>query len=126
MFLSPDIIKYTSVIGPMAITILYAFSLARIYSKAYYNSEELVREKTAKLQSVITSKEKVNKKLKAALDEIKILQGIMPICSICKKIRKDDGYWQQVDSYITEHSDLKFSHSYCPECARKIIKDIKE
>jgi GAF domain-containing protein len=57
-------------------------------------------------------------KLKRALDEIKVLQGILPICSFCKKIRNDKGYWESVETYIHEHSDVDFSHSICPECAK--------
>jgi GAF domain-containing protein len=58
-------------------------------------------------------------KLKNAYNEIKILRGILPICSYCKKIRNDDGYWETVEAYITEHSDVDFSHGICPECAKK-------
>ncbi len=58
-------------------------------------------------------------KLKDALEEIKTLRGIIPICSGCKKIRDDKGFWQQVEVYIREHSDAEFSHSLCPDCMKK-------
>ena len=58
-------------------------------------------------------------KLQSALDEIKTLKGIIPICSFCKKIRDDKGYWEQVDVYIYKHSDANISHSICPECFEK-------
>jgi hypothetical protein len=51
--------------------------------------------------------------------EIKQLRGILPICAHCKKIRDDNGYWNQVESYIQRHSEAEFSHSICPECAKK-------
>jgi DNA-binding response OmpR family regulator len=54
--------------------------------------------------------------LEEALDEVKKLSGFLPICSFCKKIRDDKGYWQQIEQYITEHSEAEFSHSMCPEC----------
>ena len=57
--------------------------------------------------------------LEKALREIKQLSGIIPICASCKKIRNDKGYWQQVEQYITEHSDAMFSHGLCPECVKK-------
>lgn len=57
-------------------------------------------------------------RLEKAYREIKILRGIIPICAACKKVRKDDGYWQQVDAYITEHSEALFSHSICPDCMK--------
>lgn len=58
-------------------------------------------------------------KLQQALDHIKALQGILPICMHCKKIRNDAGYWEQVESYISHHSDALFSHSICAECLKK-------
>lgn len=60
--------------------------------------------------------------LEAALAQIKQLQGILPICSYCKNIRDDNNYWQQVDSYIAQHSEAIFSHGICPDCYVKIIQ----
>jgi hypothetical protein len=54
--------------------------------------------------------------LKRALLEIKTLQGIVPICSFCKKIRDDKGFWSQVESYVSHHTDAQFSHGVCPDC----------
>lgn len=64
-------------------------------------------------------REKVIRQLQKALDEIKTLRGIIPICSYCKKIRDDKGFWEQVDVYIYKHSDADISHSLCPECMEK-------
>jgi hypothetical protein len=58
-----------------------------------------------------------------ALDEIKVLRGFLPICSSCKRIRDDDGYWRQIEAYIRDHSEAQFSHSICPECAMKLYPD---
>lgn len=60
--------------------------------------------------------------LQDALDHIKTLQGILPICSYCKKIRDDQNYWQQVESYISKTTDARFTHSICPECYEREIK----
>ncbi len=62
--------------------------------------------------------------LQKALSEVKTLQGFLPICSHCKKIRDDKGYWNQIESYIHKHSDAEFSHSICPECAKKYYPDM--
>ena len=62
------------------------------------------------------------RQLEDALVHVKRLQGIMPICSYCKKIRDDRDYWHQVESYITAHSDALFSHSICPDCFRREIE----
>jgi len=60
--------------------------------------------------------------LEEALSQVKQLQGILPICSHCKKVRDDKNYWQQVESYITAHSEAQFSHSICPDCFERIVK----
>ena len=67
--------------------------------------EKLVEERTSKLQK--------------ALGEVKSLRGIFPICSFCKKIRDDKGYWNQVEVYVQKHSEADFSHSVCPDCAQE-------
>jgi hypothetical protein len=64
-----------------------------------------------------------NKELQTALNEIKQLRGIIPICSSCKKIRDDAGFWHQVESYIHDHSEAEFSHSICPDCMKKLYPD---
>lgn len=64
-------------------------------------------------------KEQLILELRTALEEIKTLRGIVPICSSCKKIRDDKGYWTLLESYIERHSDASFSHSMCPECCEK-------
>ena len=61
--------------------------------------------------------------LTEALAEVRTLRGILPICSFCKKIRDDEGYWRQVEDYIRERSDAEFSHGLCPECAREHYGD---
>jgi phosphoserine phosphatase RsbU/P len=60
--------------------------------------------------------------LEEALARVTQLQGLLPICSYCKKIRDDQNYWQQVESYIAEHSQAQFSHSICPDCYEKLVK----
>jgi phosphoserine phosphatase RsbU/P len=54
--------------------------------------------------------------LQAALSKVKLLSGLLPICSYCKRIRNDENYWEQMESYVTEHSDAQFSHGICPNC----------
>lgn len=60
--------------------------------------------------------------LEAALARVNQLQGLLPICSYCKKVRDDQNYWQQVDFYISKHSEVEFSHSICPTCFESVIK----
>ncbi|MCK9407553.1 MAG: response regulator [Bacteriovoracaceae bacterium] len=68
-------------------------------------------------------REKLIKELQYALDNIKTLQGLIPICANCKKIRDDKGFWNQVEGYIMAHSDATFTHGVCPECAKKLYGD---
>ncbi len=58
-----------------------------------------------------------------ALAEVKTLSGLLPICASCKKIRDDQGYWQQIERYVTVHSEAEFSHGVCPPCAKKLYPD---
>ena len=62
--------------------------------------------------------------LKDALGKVKTLSGLLPICASCKKIRDDNGYWNQIETYVQAHSEAEFSHSICPACARKLYPEI--
>jgi len=62
------------------------------------------------------------KELENALSNIKRLQGLLPICSYCKKIRNDENYWEDVEKYVSEHSVAEFSHGICPDCYQKVVK----
>jgi len=62
------------------------------------------------------------KELQEALQRVKQLSGLLPICSYCKKIRDDSNYWSEVESYVSHHSDVQFSHSVCPHCYEQIVK----
>lgn len=98
------------------------------------NLEILVNERTSELKTAynmlsdeLRNKEIIEKnltiernRLVEAMTEVKALSGLLPICSSCKKIRDDSGYWNQIEKYIQEHSDATFSHGICPDCARKL------
>lgn len=62
--------------------------------------------------------------LQAALAQVRTLSGLLPICSYCKQIRDDRGYWNRIERYVSERSDAQFSHSICPECMRKHFPEI--
>ncbi len=63
--------------------------------------------------------------LEQALTQIKTLRGLLPICAGCKKVRDDQGYWKQIESYLHEHSDATFSHGLCPDCAKELYPTIR-
>jgi hypothetical protein len=64
--------------------------------------------------------------LEQALANVKQLRGLLPMCSYCKKIRVDDKYWQQLEGYLSDHSDAEFSHGICPECFPSVIDGISK
>jgi AmiR/NasT family two-component response regulator len=68
---------------------------------------------------------RLNNELKTALDNVKVLKGLLPICASCKKIRDDKGYWQAVESYFKKHSEIEFSHGMCPDCLIKMYPEYK-
>ena len=78
-----------------------------------------VGARVVKLQMALT--ERVTD-LERALGRVKNLQGLLPMCSYCKRIRNDSNYWQQVESYIAEHSEAEFTHGVCPHCYETIVK----
>ncbi len=93
--------------------------------KPYDNAElrytieiALVKYRTAK------ERERLIVDLEKALKEVKRLSGLLPICASCKKIRNDDGSWQQIEEYIHAHSEVDFSHSICPECAKTLYPEL--
>lgn len=67
--------------------------------------------------------DKLVAELQHAVDEIKVLRSLIPICAHCKKIRDDSGYWQQLEKYFDEHGHFRFSHGICPECVQKHYGD---
>ncbi|MCX5826432.1 MAG: PAS domain S-box protein [Deltaproteobacteria bacterium] len=69
-------------------------------------------------------REKLISELQNALSEVKKLSGMLPICASCKRIRDDNGYWEQIESYIRGHSEAEFSHGICPDCAKKLYPEL--
>jgi len=69
-------------------------------------------------------RERLIGQLQEALAKVKTLSGLLPLCSSCKRIRDDQGYWQQIEAYIRDHSEAEFSHSVCPECAKKLYPEV--
>jgi PAS domain S-box-containing protein len=70
-------------------------------------------------------RENLIKDLQKALDDVKTLSGLLPICMSCKKVRDDKGYWNQIELYIRDHSEADFSHGICPECVKKLYPDLE-
>lgn len=75
-------------------------------------SEQRYRARTAELEE--------------ALQQVKSLKGLLPICASCKNVRDDRGYWQAVESYLSTHSEVEFSHGLCPDCIRKLYPELAD
>jgi DNA-binding response OmpR family regulator len=89
--------------------------------------QSMVRIKCAEtaLREKETEQLKLIAQLREAIAEIKTLKGFIPICASCKKIRDDEGYWNQLETYITEHTEAVFTHGICPQCAKKYEAEIE-
>ena len=75
-------------------------------------------------QRAEAERERLIAELQGALASVKTLRGLIPICASCKKIRDDQGYWLQLETYLARHSDAEFSHSLCLDCMRKLYPDL--
>lgn len=100
---------------------LIVFTLFIALSYAFYKAYSNIKIRDQIEKQLIVQKIDLEK----ALDEIKTLKGIVPICSYCKKVRDDEGFWQQVGDYINKHSDASVSHGICPDCVKEHFPDMK-
>jgi len=94
-----------------------------VHSRAEYDRDGrkvfgVVQDITAR-KRIETEREALILQLQDALEHIKTLKGIVPICATCKKVRDDKGYWEQVEAYLARHTDVRFSHGICPDCLSK-------
>jgi len=93
------------------------YGAADYVTKPFNSIELLARVKThLELKLSLDAQKELVKRLSKALADVKQLSGLLPICSHCKKVRDDKGYWNQVENYISAHSEAKFSHGICPDC----------
>ena len=101
------------------IMLLNARRVAREEQLILLAVEDITARRTAEEE-----RDKIHLAHKEALDKVKKLTGMLPICANCKKIRNDQGYWEQIEAYISEHSAVEFTHGLCPECATKLYPEI--
>ena len=113
--------------GSLSLTALSAFYMRR---KILYTAEieqriiqqaqtnQQLEKEISERSAAEDERDRTIESLQKALDEVNTLRGILPICSYCKKVRDDKGYWEQVDIYIYKHSQADISHSICPDCAK--------
>ncbi len=97
-------------------------TILRMYDGLSSRTIDLMRERSARVEAE-AELIKSNMELKTALEEIKTLRGIIPICSYCHSIRDDSGAWSMLESYISKHSEAQFSHGVCPKCLEKTLAE---
>ena len=85
-------------------------------------ASSIARDITARKRAE-EERQRMIQELNEALSKVKLLRGLLPICSSCKRIRDDHGYWQQVEKYVQEHSEAEFSHAICPECMETLYPE---
>ena len=90
-----------------------------------FSSRPLILEIKGHKQAQEKNKELIEK-LKKEIAKVKLLSGLIPICASCKKIRDDKGYWNQIETYIRDHSEATFTHGLCPDCAKKLRREFEE
>ena len=101
----------------------------RIRDESFCHTLQTAMEKASLLATIRrqeTEKDEIIIQLQNALEEVKTLKGIVPICAVCKNIRNDEGFWQKVETFIQEHSEAEFSHGICPDCIRKYYPEYSD
>jgi GAF domain-containing protein len=106
----------------LARQVVAQLELRRISATLMKVNEALSRE-IIERERVQAEREKLIVELQDSLARVKTLEGLIPICANCKKVRDDQGYWQEVEGYISQHSNADFSHGICPDCARRLYPD---
>ncbi len=125
---APELVEEASAVGVGAYLVKppNAREMERAITIAIARFDDLMelRRLNAELQVGNEARERLILELQNALAQLKTLSGLLPICASCKKIRDDDGYWNQLEAYIQDHSEVVFSHGLCPECAKELYLEI--
>jgi hypothetical protein len=78
----------------------------------------------SRVKELWDAEKELSAQLQTSLSQVKELQGLLPICASCKKIRNDTGYWEQIELYLIEHSNVEFTHGLCPECSKRLYPEV--
>jgi uncharacterized phage infection (PIP) family protein YhgE len=89
-------------------------------------TQRTLNKKNAQLDHLNRELQEKNQQLEEALKKVRELSGLLPVCSHCKKVRDDQGYWSELADYLSDHADVMVSHSICPQCSKKLRAEIEE
>lgn len=97
-----------------------------VLTKLIVTTTDITARKDAEVEreALVRERESLIRERERALDQVKRLSGLLPICAKCKRTRDDKGYWEQLDEYLAKHSDIQISHGICPTCARELYGDL--
>jgi hypothetical protein len=109
----------------ISVILMFFACLFFVYHVRTQSIQRMNRMLERRVQERTEALEEANEELQTALENVKTLEGLLPMCASCKKIRDDSGNWHHVDVYIHEHSEVRFSHGLCPECYKNYVKDIE-
>ena len=98
----------------------------RLRNEEILEAHERIQRDIAARKQAEEERELLIRELQEAMAKVKMLSGLLPICSSCKRIRDDQGYWQRIEEYIRDHSEAEFTHSVCQDCARKLYPELYE
>jgi len=119
------VLRFVTPLSPFIEALMDAVLLSvTVFPVLYFFVFRLLNRHIAQRRLAEAEKDTLIAELHTALEEVKTLRGIIPICASCKKIRDDKGFWQQVEVYVSAHSEAMFSHGSCPECTEKIIRTL--
>lgn len=104
---------------------VYTAVIAYIAVSSYLTEQSAVNRLDKELAAANRKLESRNKELEKALQEVKTLSGILPICSYCRKIRNDRGYWNELETYLSQHTDAKMGHAICLDCLSKEMLEMR-
>jgi hypothetical protein len=102
------------------------FAISVMLLLAVFVSVKKANRNITERMKIEAEREKLIQELQKALTEVKKLSGFLPICASCKKIRDDQGYWNQIEEYIRTHSEAEFSHGICPECSKRLYPNFRK
>ena len=107
--------------GGLEFPLELSISTWKVKDETFYTG--IIRDISAR-KGIEAERNQLIKNLRDSLAKINTLSGMLPICASCKKIRDDKGYWNQIETYLSKHSEAEFSHGICPECVKKLYPDI--
>jgi hypothetical protein len=120
VILSSSVFGWYSYGNTTVLRFIITYIIVAMIGYGLESSRELSNKLLAENNQVLLQEKQ---RLEIAIDEIKTLSDLLPICSSCKKIRDDKGYWNQIESYIASHTNAKFSHGICPDCAKRLYPE---